>query len=69
MAVDPHVQVAIEEATRQQRQDPLLARKIVAWIEGIVSGNENAGDVESSDKHLELLYRTTKIHDRPWEEK
>lgn len=65
MTTDLKIQEAIEAAVVEANQSQPLANKLVRWFEAIASGNENIRDTDSTDRHLELLYRETQTGAEP----
>lgn len=59
MSMDPKIGIAIGEAVREAGQPPSLARRLVAWMQELTSGNEDPNDAASAERHLELLYEET----------
>lgn len=57
MNLDKRVVIAINEAVEQAGETPALAEKIVAWIDSLAGGNARLSDRDSTERHLELLYR------------
>ena len=61
MTMDPKIVEAIEEAVDENGQTKVLARRLVAWFDAIASGNQEINDKQSANRHLELLYKATKL--------
>lgn len=61
MGLDPKITEAIEAATADSGQSPALARRLVAWLEAVTSGNEDVNNTAEADRHLEVLYEETAI--------
>ena len=61
MSVDPKIKEAIEIAVSDSNQPEGLARMLVRWFEAVAIGNEEIDDKQSSDRHLELLYREIQV--------
>ena len=59
MAIDPRIEEAIKAAVTDAGQSTPLARKIIAWTQAVVAGNEDLNDVQRAAKHLELLFNET----------
>jgi hypothetical protein len=57
MNLDKRVITAINEAVEEAGETPALAQKIVAWIDSLAGGNARLSDRDSTERHLELLYR------------
>ncbi|WP_173097785.1 CxC ATPase DNA modification system associated small protein [Actinomadura verrucosospora] len=62
MSLDPKITEAIEIAVSEARQNTALARRIVAWLETLTSGNESINDPSAAARHLELLYDEVTIN-------
>lgn len=61
MSLDKRVESAIEEAVKEMGEMPALAEKIKAWLEGLVSGNDRLSERDSTERHIELLYRSVSV--------
>ncbi|MDX6444417.1 MAG: Small protein from certain CxC ATPase-based modification system [Blastocatellia bacterium] len=61
MGLDPKITEAVEAATAEAGQSPALARRLVAWLEAVSSGNEDVNNTAEADRHLEVLYEETSI--------
>lgn len=46
---------AVFRATKESGQPDTVAKKLDAWLNALMSGNENIEDRESSRRHLELI--------------
>lgn len=57
--MDSKIEEAIIEAVKEAEQSASLSRKLIAWMTAVVSGNEDANDKESAQRHLDLLYLET----------
>ena len=58
MNLDRRVVTAIEEAVRDLGETPALAQKITAWLDSLAGGNARLSERDSTDRHVELLYRS-----------
>ena len=67
MAIHTKIREAIEVAVTEVGQDQTLATKLVRWFEAIASGNEDLGDTDLTDRHLDLLYGATRTRTGPEE--
>lgn len=56
MTLDAKIIEAISATVDEAGQSPALARRLVAWMEGVTSGNEDLNDADATARHLELLY-------------
>lgn len=61
MTTDTKIQEAIKASVVMAHQNRTLATKLVRWFDAIASGNEDIGDTDLATRHLELLYRETRI--------
>lgn len=61
MSLDPQIKEAIEIAVEQAQQSSTLARRITAWMEAVVSGNEDINDKNNARRHLELIFNNTEV--------
>ena len=61
MSIDSKVHESVKKAVEDARQPESLATKIIAWLDSVVSGNEDINDSESALRHLELIYGETKV--------
>jgi hypothetical protein len=64
MGMDRRIKEAIKEAVKEYNQDNGLANKLIAWFNGLASGNESLEDRDSVARHLDLLYEATEIEDK-----
>lgn len=60
MNLDPKIQEAIESAAKSEGQTPAFAKKLMAWVDALTSGNERIDDNDSVKRHLDLLYQEAK---------
>lgn len=63
MAIDPKMKEAIEDVVDTIAQPETVAKRLIAWIEQIVSGNEDINDKQFANRHLELLYDAIVVDD------
>jgi hypothetical protein len=61
MTLDARITEAIQATVDEAGQSPALARRLIAWMEGAASGNEDLNDLAASARHLELLYAETTV--------
>lgn len=54
---------AISETVKDENQSKQLSHKIIAWLNALISGNEDIGDKDASLRHLELIYDEVVFHD------
>jgi hypothetical protein len=59
MSLDPKISQAIKEAVEEAGQSAALARRLIAWMEAVTSGNEDLADQAAAARHLEVLYAET----------
>ena len=62
---DPALVEALISAVKEAGQDETLSKRILAWYEGLTSGNESLSDPESVLRHLELLYDSVNLGEQP----
>jgi len=62
MSIDQRIKDAISESVGDHNQSENLTTKIIAWLEALADGNETLEDKEKVAKHLELIYRKTKVN-------
>lgn len=46
---------AVEQSVQAAGQPPAVAQRLIAWIEAVVSGNEDLSDKETSRTRMERL--------------
>ena len=63
MTIDPRITDAIKEAVEESGQPDTLARRLIAWFEGVTSGNEDINDQTTTARHLEVLFEGTVYED------
>lgn len=56
MSVDPIIKACIEEAIAEENQDDELSRKIIAWYDSLLNGNEDLSDDERVISRLALIF-------------
>lgn len=61
MPIDLIMKEAIVEAVESGDQSKELSQKIVAWLNALISGNEDISNDEDALRHLELLYNEVKV--------
>jgi hypothetical protein len=61
MSLDKRVVTAIDEAVKEMGETPALAERIKAWLDGLVSGNDRLSERDSTERHVELLYRSVSV--------
>ncbi len=59
MNLDEKIIQAIRDAVEDAGQSPALARRLVAWMEAVTSGNEDPADQNAAARHLDILYAET----------
>jgi hypothetical protein len=55
------------DAVQQHKQPDSVGRRLVAWTECLLSGNEDPGDKVAAESHLKLLFEAVHIDERTWE--
>jgi hypothetical protein len=68
LPLDPTISLAIKGAVEDSGQSPALARRLMAWMEAVTSGNEDLADAAAAARHLEVLYEETSLGDDDEEE-
>lgn len=61
MTLDRKITEAIQAAVGEADQSPGLARRLIAWMEGATSGNEDLNDVAAMGRYLEQVYEETNV--------
>lgn len=61
MSLDRKITEAIETAVAEEGQPDVVAKRLIAWLEEINSGNEDLSDGEQAKRHLDVLYDGTVI--------
>jgi hypothetical protein len=59
MNIDQKLVQAIRDAVNEAGQPDGLAQRLIAWMEAVVSGNEDVADNAAAARHLEVLYDAT----------
>lgn len=58
MSLDIKLKEAVEVAVEEIGQPPAVARKVIAWLRAISSGNEDISDSAQTKRRLELIYNS-----------
>ena len=58
--LDNRIRTAIVTAAAEAGQ-PLLADKLIAWLDALATGNTNLEDREATRRHLQLLYESVSV--------
>ncbi len=61
MSLDAKISQAIKDVVSEAGQSPALARRLIAWMEAVTSGNEDLADPVATARHLEVLYAETSV--------
>ena len=61
MKVDERISQAIKEAVDEAGQPSALARRLIAWVNAVMSQNEDINDWETTARHLDVLFEGTKV--------
>lgn len=61
MSLDIKITEAIEAAVAEEGQPETVAKRLIAWLEEINSGNEDLSDREQAERHLDVLYDGTVV--------
>jgi Small protein from certain CxC ATPase-based DNA modification systems len=59
VGLDAKITEAIQVAVKEAGQSTTLARRLIAWLEAVTSGNEDIDDLAVSERHLDVLYADT----------
>lgn len=59
MSLDIKITEAIEAAVEKEGQPAAVAKRLIAWLEAVNSGNEDITDTAQSDRHLDVLFEGT----------
>ena len=62
MSLDIEITEAIEAAVEEAGQPATVAKRLIAWLEAINSGNEDLNDREQAERHLDVLYDGTVVN-------
>jgi len=63
VSLDVKIGQAIKDAVSEAGQSPALARRLIAWMEAVTSGNVDLADTDAGERHLEVLYGETSVGD------
>lgn len=58
-AIKDAIKAAVEDAGQPEE----LANALIAWMEAVVSGNEDLSDPDSTNYHIDLLFAKTHIEE------
>ncbi len=61
MPIDSIMKEAIIDAVQDVGQNKGLSNKIIAWINSLLSGNEDIASDEDALRHLELIYNEVEL--------
>ena len=56
MSLDIKITDAIKRAVENEGQPKSVAKRIIAWLEAINTGNEDINDLSQSGRHLDVLF-------------
>ena len=48
-------------AVAEAAQPPTVAKRLIAWLEAVNSGNEDINDPAQAERHLEVLFEGTVV--------
>ena len=68
MTIDLRITDAIKDAVEEAGQPDMLARRLIAWFEGVTSGNEDIDDQTTTARRLEVLFEGTVVEDADGED-
>ena len=63
MAIDPQIELAINDTVADAAQPDILVNKLVKWLENSMDGTENPLDKSSYKAHLDLIFDTMILND------
>lgn len=55
---DTRIEDAIKQAVQEAGETPELASKMLAWLDGLTSGNETIENIDRSKQRVRTLYDT-----------
>ena len=61
MSLDIKITEVIEATVAEEGQPDVVAKRLIAWLEEIDSGNEDLSDGEQAKRHLDVLYDGTVV--------
>lgn len=61
--MDGRIDEAIREAVSEAGQSEALAKKLIAWMDSVISGNENLADKQATELRLEVVYQATEVEE------
>ncbi len=59
--IDEEISRAIRSGVEEMEQPEALARRLEAWFQQLVGGNESLTDADSVRRHLELLLEAVEV--------
>jgi hypothetical protein len=59
MSIDNQLEEAVRAAVEDQKQSAQLASYLLAWLNAVISGNEDLANEARANHHLDLLYGET----------
>lgn len=63
MSVDPRISQAVSQAVQHAGQPGAVADRLLAWFEGLSTGNESLEDPDSVKRHVEVLFDAVVVTD------
>lgn len=63
MSVDARISDALRQAVEDARQPRAVAERLLAWFEGLSTGNESLEDPDSVKRHMEVLFDAVMAED------
>lgn len=63
MSVDERIADAVRQAVERAGQPVAVADRLLAWFEGLATGNESLEDPDSVKRHVEVLFDAVWVAD------
>ena len=56
MKIDAEIRNALAIVVEEEGQSEGVTKKLIAWLEAIAEGNENADDMGAAEAHIKLIF-------------
>jgi hypothetical protein len=56
MKIDAEIRNALTIVVAEEGQSEGVTKKLIAWLESIAEGNENADDMRAAEEHIKLIF-------------
>ncbi len=56
MKIDAEIRNALTIVVAEEGQSEGVTKKLIAWLESIAEGNENAEDMRAAEEHIKLIF-------------